>query len=247
MAATRREAARLATHNEILDTARRLLAEGGRANVTLRAVAAEIGMTAPGIYRYFASHDELLAALTDAIAGELADALEAARDTRQPPDAEARITAVCRGFRHWAVTHQREYELLFGLPSSPPGELPMPIAVRNGPRISGVFFGCFVEVWRKLHFPVRAPEDLRPELIAELSEFVGPVDRDIPIGVVRLFVDCWVRLYGMVTLEVFGHMRFALRDVRPLFEATLHEMGAALGFSVAEVDGSSSATRPEVP
>lgn len=247
--ATRREAARLATHNEILETGRRLLADGGRASVTLRAVATEIGMTAPGIYRYFASYEDLLGALTDSVAGELADALETARDALPTGDVEGRIVAVCRGFREWAVSHHREYELLFGLPSSPPGQLPEPVAKNNGARIAGAFFGCFVDLWRTVRFPVPAPEEVRPELARELTAFIDlhalPIGPDLPIGVLRLFLDCWVRLYGLVTLEVFGHLRFALADVHPLFEATLREMAERLGFSLDDA-GPTSDPLPEV-
>ena len=35
------------------------------------------------------------------------------------------------------------------------------------------------------------------------------------------FLGAWSRLYGLVALEVFGHLRWALTDVEPLFEAEL--------------------------
>ena len=34
-----------------------------------------------------------------------------------------------------------------------------------------------------------------------------------------IFLRCWVRLYGMVSLEVFEHLHFALDDAAPLFES----------------------------
>ena len=34
----------------------------------------------------------------------------------------------------------------------------------------------------------------------------------------------WVRLYGAVTIEVFGHLGFALDDPQPMFEAMLADM-----------------------
>ena len=51
---------RAATAQEIKQTARRLLVDQGPEAVTLRAIAREIGMTAPALYRYFGSHEELL-------------------------------------------------------------------------------------------------------------------------------------------------------------------------------------------
>jgi hypothetical protein len=38
-----------------------------------------------------------------------------------------------------------------------------------------------------------------------------------------------VRLYGMVSLEVFGHLHFALDDPAALFDYTLGELAALLG------------------
>lgn len=49
---SRRERARAATAEELVSTARRLLVAHGPAAVILRAIAREMGMTAPGLYRY---------------------------------------------------------------------------------------------------------------------------------------------------------------------------------------------------
>ena len=48
---------------EILDAARRQLAEQGSASLSLRAVAREVGMVSSAVYRYFPSRDHLLTAL----------------------------------------------------------------------------------------------------------------------------------------------------------------------------------------
>jgi WHG domain-containing protein len=46
---------------------------------------------------------------------------------------------------------------------------------------------------------------------------------------VLTFLRCWVRLYGMVSLEVFGHLHFALDDASALFEYTLTELAVLVG------------------
>ncbi|MGH3362154.1 MAG: TetR/AcrR family transcriptional regulator, partial [Nocardioides sp.] len=51
---TRRERQREATYDEIVRTARALLAEGEE--LSLRAVAGRMGMTAPALYRYVGSY-----------------------------------------------------------------------------------------------------------------------------------------------------------------------------------------------
>jgi len=61
---TRRERLRTATVAEIKDLARRLLKAGGPQSISLRAIARDMGMTAPAIYRYFPSLDQLVPACT---------------------------------------------------------------------------------------------------------------------------------------------------------------------------------------
>src|SRR5690348_8415032 len=53
----RRERVRAATVQEIKDVARRQLVGDGPSAVSLRAIAREMGMTAPALYRYFPSFD----------------------------------------------------------------------------------------------------------------------------------------------------------------------------------------------
>ncbi len=38
---------------------------------------------------------------------------------------------------------------------------------------------------------------------------------------VYLFVAAWTRLYGIVAMEVFGQLAWAMTDVEPLFEVEL--------------------------
>jgi hypothetical protein len=45
----------------------------------------------------------------------------------------------------------------------------------------------------------------------------------------ELFLRCWMRLYGAVTMEGFGQLAFALEDAEPLFELELADLGELLG------------------
>ena len=74
----RRERVRQATVEEIKAVARAQMAAEGTAGVTLRAIAREMGMTAPALYRYFGSRDDLVTALVTDAYDALADAMEAA-------------------------------------------------------------------------------------------------------------------------------------------------------------------------
>ena len=52
----------------------------------------------------------------------------------------------------------------------------------------------------------------------------------LPLGVMQVFLSCWIRLYGAVTMEIFGHLRFAVADAEPVFEAELADAARDLGF-----------------
>ncbi len=55
----------------------------------------------------------------------------------------------------------------------------------------------------------------------------------MPIGLLELFLSCWMRLYGAVATEAFGHLDFALSDgdAEALFEGLLGELAERLRFA----------------
>ncbi len=153
-APSRRDRLRAATIEEIIATARRQLVTNGPDAVSLRAIAREMGMTAPGLYRYFGSHEELvrhvIAGIFTELSGDIHQAIEAAAGPAEPtPDQlEAKLTikmvAACREFRRWALNHQAEFGLLFES-----GKTRLPATGKNrpsprpGPNLCGHCNGWF--------------------------------------------------------------------------------------------------------
>lgn len=200
-----------------------LVAEGVRA-VRLRAVAREVGLTAPALYRYVAGHEDLVRLLTEDIYDDLTAAVERAAATAdgEPSDPAGRLAAAARAFRTWALDHRRELELVFVSPVPPPGEPAGRTPSRL--RLVATFGRIFADVWRARPFPVPAAADL-PE---HVRRTLAPVARDLlpglPLGAAYVFASCWERLYGAVCLEVFGHLAWAVDDGEPLFEQMLSEL-----------------------
>lgn len=231
-APSRRERVRAATAGEIKQTARRILVADGPEAVTLRAIAREMGMTAPALYRYFSSREDLIRHVVGDIFSEIAgDIRAAATEAGQASggDLTAKLIAACREFRRWALTHRAEFGLLFGTP------LPGLQALHNDKidecalEFAGSFITLFLELWQRHPFPVAADDQIEPGLAAQLARYVGGVGVDLPVGAALTFLRCWVRLYGMVSLEVFEHLRFALDDPAPMFEYTLAELADLVG------------------
>lgn len=227
---TRRAAVRASTRSDILDAARRLLARGGPAQVSLRAVATEVGMTAPALYRYFPNHESLLLELTDLVVGELADDLARACGAEDPGDPATQLMTAARAYRSWCTGHPHEFQLAFGLAPAPEGDQIAPHCdTPNVRRMCGFFFDLFVAIWRLRPFPVDPDDALPPVMRDQMRAFLDQTDHpDVPLGLVKLFLEAWSRLYGLVALEIYGHLRFVLTDVDALFESMLGDYATAL-------------------
>ena len=229
---SRRDRVRAETVREIKQTARRVLVEQGAEGLALRAIAREMGMTAPALYRYFASREDLLEHLETDLYTELAEELEAACAAAQPGTVADRLMAASRAFRRWAMTHRQEFGLLFG---SPVEEAVVDRVMTEGPahdakqRFGGVFAALIAELYLTKPFPVPSDAESEWALRAQLEDWCEVFPVRLPLGVMQVFLSCWIRLYGMVCMEVFGHLQFALKDAEPMFEAELRLLGEILG------------------
>ena len=235
---SRRDRLRAATTEEIIQTARQLLVKDGPEAVSLRAIAREMGMTAPGLYRYFGSHEELIrhviAGIFTELGADIHRAIEAAAPTAQTADDVAvkmtvKMVAACREFRRWALSHGAEFGLLFGVPLPGLDDGRYDIADECALAFAGTFFTLFLELWNAVPFPVPAAEDIDPGLRDQLGRYRDALDADLPVGAVLIFLRCWTVLYGAVAMEVFGHLSFALQDAAPMFEFTLGDLASLVG------------------
>lgn len=224
-----RERQRAEMKSEILRCARQLLVDEGPGAVSLRAIAREMGMTAPGLYRYYADHRELVQALTAFLYDELTADLSSARDQAPEQSPQGRFTAVARALRTWTLHHKPEFTLIFSKPMSDADCAPGDPCHAASWRFGGVFVGLMMEFWRAGTLPLPEPGTLDPEWLAQLEEVREHVGSEPPLEALYVFVLAWSRLYGMVSMEVFGHLAFALTDPGPVFEQTLREILALLG------------------
>lgn len=237
---TRRERIRAATDLEIREHARALLIAQGRDAVTLRAIARELGITAPALYRYYDSREDLLRRLGDDICTDLVDELNERLEQVDPADFRGKLNAVCHGFRRWALAHPKEFALVFATRSDETGE-PGASARGDGSddRFAGVFMSVIGPLMVEATTLVRhdaAPADLRAELAANQRALAHAFAEDVPesaydTDAVFVLLRWWVRLYGHVALEVFGRFPFALVNSDRLYESQLDELAAEIGIA----------------
>jgi len=231
MASTDRRAKwREATLQEIRATARRLLVTHGTAAVTFNAIAREMGFSGPAMYRYYASHDELIGALTQDFYRELTAAIREARDAHAGQTPQAGILAMCRTMRGWAVAHRAEFGWIFASRIPAPGG-PRTEAVQDvaGSELGHLFLALVAEVWEARRFPVPELGRLAPSMRRQLQAYAAKEGGRLPPQAMHVFLACWIRLYGLLCMEVFGQLSFAYTDMEPVFEECLQALCAALG------------------
>jgi len=234
-APSRRDRVRAATTGEIKQTARRILVQYGPDAVSLRAIAREMGMTAPALYRYFGSHQELIKHVIADIFTELTDDLRAAiqaAGAASGGNLTDKVIAACWEFRRWSLGHKREFGLLFGTPLPGVNVERDEITADCGAQFWNTFFELVLELWRRHPFPVTDDAAIDPGLRSQLERYregLGALGTGLPLGLLLTFLGCWTRLYGTLSLEVFGHLGFALDDAAPMFELMLVDTALLLG------------------
>jgi AcrR family transcriptional regulator len=200
---TPRERARESTRAQARKIADRQLADGGIEALSLKAIAAELGLTGPAIYRYFANRNELLTELITGAYDDLAAALSSAAEAAEAADAAAKATeaaarrpgqsqvhAVASAFRDWGRAQPHLFRLLYAAPVPGYDANAGPLA-SAAQRSLDIFLSALARATAGR--PVRPP--LGPSLAAQL-----PGDPDVTYR----GITGWSRLYGFVALEIEG-------------------------------------------
>lgn len=225
---SRRERLRRATLEEIHAAARKLLVEQGSAAVTVNAVARQVGMSGPALYHYYSGHDELVGAVTAGFFRELTAAVEQGRDSRADAPTGKRLLAACRAMRAWAVAHPAEFGWIFANPVAPPDRRPDSSRHQAALRFEYVLLDLVAELWRTRGFPVpdlaALPASQREQLIA----YSESIDGRLPPEAAHVFLSCWIRLYGLLCMEVLHQLDFAYTDAEPVFEECLRDLAVTL-------------------
>ena len=214
-----RERFRIQVRDEVKRAALHQLAESGPQGLSVNAIAKELGVSGPALYRYFAGRDELLTELIIDAYDDLADALEhalAAGPDRAAPD---HLRALARAYRDWAITQPHRYRLLFAPPL--PGydahaERFVTAAQRS--------MSTLVEVLRAMPADDRRGPPTRA-LAHQLDAWARRRGLDTDPAVALRAVAVWARLHGLVSLEIAGNFDSMGLDAEQVFES---ELSAAL-------------------
>ena len=216
----RRSRLRAWTLQEIKAAALRQLAEHGVEGVSLNAIAKEIGMSGPALYRYIPSRDELLVALVVDAWEELADTLEQAAARHARADAADRLTAIGLAYRAWGRSQPDRYRLAVSTRVGS-GTLAPERVIPAAQRAMNVVLAAIAELP-----DAGQATDLPDSLSAELqtwTERVGGPPAPTP-GLLRALLF-WSRLHGLLSLELDDHLASMALDPELLYRAELDALG----------------------
>lgn len=224
---TRREITRAATVDEIKRTAYDLMRASGTPDVRFADIARAMSMTAPGLYRYFPSRDDLLQALVADAFDDLGDVLGEALAGCPSDDAEIRLGAVCQAYRRWGTSEPVRFALLFGLPA--PGFVRTKDSHKSpgADRAFGYLSAPVVEAAQR-GLLRRDSTDLGASLDDELA-LLASTCPGLATQHLQALMHAWASLHGFVSLEAFGQLPFGATAQDQLFEGLVRSLAIYVG------------------
>ena len=232
---SRRDRLRAGMVEEIKDSARRQLAEGGPG-----AIARELGTASSALFRYYPSYNDLISALVVDSYNSVADAVITARDACSPTDYAGRWLALCQAYRKWALDNPGEFALLHGTPVpgyEAPEEVTGPAASRSIEAALSLYVAAV---------QAKAADPSRSQIPADLEE--GPLWRSLTADrtsgyeppFAGIVLSAWVAVLGYLVVEIFGSMASLIEDTDRLYAAHVRNGMLAMGFERGPVEATSA-------
>lgn len=191
--------ARGALQQAIKETAWRQIAESGAPSLSLRAIARDLKITAPAIYNYFPSRDDLVTALIIDAYRDFGDAQLTAVNAVPETDLPGRLAAAGNAYRAWAVANPEHYQLIFGTP------IPGYVAPEETSPAAARSLSALVSVLEALRIQnrlfVKREMEIDPSSLAAFEQW-KKVGADAHIQSFSIALIIWARVHGLVSLEI---------------------------------------------
>ena len=204
---------------EIKNSAWEQIAKNGAAALSLRAIARDVGITAPAIYNHFYRRDDLVTALIIDAYLSLGKSQQAAIEHLPIADIDGRFTTLGMAYREWAIFYPQRYQLIFGTPIpnyEAPEELTLPAANKAfDPLLSTI--QAFSDTHR---FRSDQGIPLSVELEVMLTAWQS-VAEGFAIEVLYVALVTWSRVHGLVSMEIGNHFPTYITDPGEVFKQEL--------------------------
>ncbi|WP_329229511.1 TetR/AcrR family transcriptional regulator [Streptomyces canus] len=210
-ATTPRERYRAQVRTEIKDRAWEQIATAGASALSLNAIAKQLGMSGPALYRYYAGRDELITELVRDAYRSLGDTFRAA--ARSGAD----VTALAQALRAWALEDPQRYFLIYGTPV-PGYHAPDDITAIASEIMATLLDAC-------AGLPSSGPETPFDAHLEDHRDWAD--NHPAPAADLHRALTFWTRLHGTLSLELAGHFNGMGFDPALLYAA---ELDALTGF-----------------
>ncbi|MEV7314063.1 TetR/AcrR family transcriptional regulator [Streptomyces microflavus] len=212
--ATPRERYRAQVRTEIKEHAWQQIATAGASALSLNAIAKQMGVSGPALYRYFAGRDELITEL-------IRDAYRSLADTLGAAAAEgADLSGLAHVLRGWALADPHRYFLLYGTP------VPGYHAPDDTTAISSEIMATLLTACAALTQGAQGAQGAQDAPFAAHLEkhraWAG--DHSAPPAALHLAMSFWTRMHGVLSLELAGHFTGMGFDPDLLFAAELDDL-----------------------
>ncbi len=183
-----------ATEERIAETALKLLEDGGEDGVSMRRVAAAVGITPMAIYHHFADRRALLNFVVDREFTKYSESLEA---TPRRGTYESQILACMDAYIDYAFAHPRIFDYVFA--QSRPGarRFPEDFRARRSPTLNPV-----------------------ADLLQKAME-AGYLKQD---DVWELAMELWAHTHGYISLYRGGRFALPEKEFRALVRRSIRRM-----------------------
>lgn len=208
---TPRERYRAQLRAEVKERAWEQIAAAGAPGLSLNAIARQMSMSGPALYRYFASRDELITELIRDAYRSLADALRTAAASG------ADLAGLGHALRAWALDDPQRYFLVYGTPV--PGY--------HAPDDVTVTASQIMDVLLDAAQPssAAAPTGHEDRLDAHLAEHrQWAAGHPAAPAALRRALLFWTRLHGILSLELAGHFTGMGLDPAELYDSELRHL-----------------------
>jgi AcrR family transcriptional regulator len=207
---------------EIKAVARRHLATDG-ANLSLRAVARDLGMASSAVYRYFASRDELLTALIIDAYNSVGETAEQAATGDSALD---RFLSLTHAVRDWALADPHQWALIYGSPV--PGYEAPQDTIGPATRVVLLIAAVVRDAYQNGEIEDREPITGRyAEELATVGERFTP---GAPPRLVGTAMSAFIHMSGAVSAELFGQLKNSVdEDRRGFFEFQMRGAAHLIG------------------
>ncbi|MEV0977822.1 TetR/AcrR family transcriptional regulator [Streptomyces sp. NPDC049915] len=207
---TPRERYRAQLRAEIKERAWEQIAAAGAPGLSLNAIAKQMGMSGPALYRYFTSRDELITELIRDAYRSLADTVRAAAVV------DADLTALGHALRSWALDDPQRYFLVYGTP------VPGYHAPDDVTEIASEIMESLLDAAQSCPGADTADQTRLEAHLAEHRQWAA--DHPAPPAALRRALLFWTRLHGILSLELAGHFTGMGLDPAELYASELRHL-----------------------